>query len=74
MNIEQRDDGKFLIRHQGKIVSGLLGNTNAGGPVKAGPFDTEREAEHWADMWIDDQVFDNCNHFAPSLEYCGDAS
>jgi hypothetical protein len=69
MDIEQTDAGKFVIRHQGKVVSGLLGTTNADGPVKAGPFETEREAEHWADMWIDDQVFDSDNHFAPPLEY-----
>lgn len=74
MKIEQTGDGKFVIRHQGKVLMGLLGTTNADGPVKAGPFDTARQAEDWADMWIDDQVFDSDNTFAPPLEYFGDAA
>lgn len=74
MKIEQNADGKFVIRHAGKTVAGLLGTTDKNGPVKAGPFDTEAEAEGWADMWIDDQVFGRANHFSPPLEYVEDAS
>lgn len=50
------DDGLFRILHAGKVV-------------KAGPFDTDREADNWADMWIDDQVFDTPNTLSPPLKY-----
>lgn len=70
MKIEQNADGKFVIRHSGRIVVGILEMADQN---KAGPFDTEQEAEHWADMWVDDQVFGRPNHFAPPLVYADEA-
>lgn len=64
MRIVQGDDGKFRITHQGRVVIGL-----ASGVDTAGPFETEAQAEAWADMWIDDQVFDSDNEFSPELAY-----
>lgn len=66
MNILRGEDGKFRIKHQGKIVVGLR---DRGESFKAGPFLTKREADNWADTWIDDQVFDSDNDFSPELEY-----
>jgi hypothetical protein len=66
MEILRGDDGKFRILHAGQTVKGLAGR---GSPFRAGPFDTERDANSWADTWIDDQVFDSPNEFSPELEY-----
>ena len=74
MRIERTSDDKFVIRHQGKIVSGLLWTRALDRPVTLEPFDTERDAEHWADTWIDDQVFDSDNTFGPPLQYAATAT
>lgn len=66
MEILRGDDGKFRILHAGKVVKGLVGRGDA---FLAGPFDTHRDADSWADTWIDDQVFDSPNEFSPELEY-----
>lgn len=66
MEILRGDDGKFRILHAGRIVKGLA---DRGSSFRAGPFDTERDANSWADTWIDDQVFDSPNEFSPELEY-----
>lgn len=66
MEILRGDDGKFRILHAGQIVKGLA---DRGSSFRAGPFDTEQDANSWADTWIDDQVFDSPNEFSPDLEY-----
>lgn len=65
MDIIRGEDGKFRIRHAEKIVTGLKTDLFYKPPV----FDTHKDADNWADAWIDDQVFDSENWFSPPLEY-----
>ncbi|WP_067734477.1 hypothetical protein [Novosphingobium naphthalenivorans] len=54
MDIEPRED-HFVIRHSGQIVNQR--------------FPTEDDAWAWADMHIDDQVFDSPNNWSPPIDY-----
>lgn len=55
MDIIQRHDGKFVIRHRGREIDEVFGSA--------------MDADRWADEFIDDQVFDTPNDFSPPLKY-----
>lgn len=55
MEILKNASKRWVIVHAGREI--------------AQEFETESEANAWADKWIDDQVFDGPNSFSPPLTY-----